>query len=578
MLKNKNWSWWYLALSIAGLVISIYLFIPYAQDTEVALCATGGGCDAVKESGFSHLFGWRHWFWSLPFWGIVFYSFLIIYNLIRLAIFERLGQLELKFKLKPDLLAIIGGFLFSIYLTGLEAFVIIAWCSFCLMQAVVAVLFFVTYCYQNLVLATKDKLRFLLEVFSFVGVLYLVWWVTIQFLSPPITLWIVGVLLLLLAGYILLHFPIFTSLVYKTVLKPIFFSFDAENVHDFMTSQGAMFSKISVLKKLLGRIYGYQPAALRQKLLDIEFRSPVGLSAGFDYNGQLTNILGQVGFGFESAGTVTFSSYEGNPKPRLGRLPKSRSLLVNKGFKSLGLSAVLSRNLNRLPADFPVGLSLGATNSPETCTPEAQVADIMRSFEAIKDREDFAYFELNISCPNVRGSGSLDQPKTLESVLSKIAKLKLKRPLFVKFPAEIEWAQARELIKIMIKYEVAAVIVSNLVKDRSNPAFDPEEMAKMTKGNFSGKPVESFSNELIKNIYREFRGQILIIGLGGIFSAEDAYRKIRLGANLTQLITGMIYGGPAAIWEINQELARLLAKDDYRNVAEAVGTEVQKGG
>lgn len=576
MIKNKNiQNWWYLSLAIAGLVVSFYLFIPYAQDTSVELCSTGGGCDAVKNSGFSHLFGIKHWALSLPFWGIIFYSFLIIYNLCDIFS-NKMKELEQTLLLKLDLIAIIGGFLFSIYLTGLEAFVITAWCSFCMIQAVIATLYFTSYIYNHLIMSIKDKILVLMQIYSFVGIIYLTWWITSQLFAPTTTLWITFSLLVLLFIFVTSHFPIFTSFAYQRIFKPILFKFDAEDVHDTAIKLGIFISKIPVLKSITSRIYGYQPRSLNQDLLDLNFTSPVGLSAGFDYNGRLTNILADIGFGFESAGTITYSAYEGNTRPRLGRLPKSKSLLVNKGFKNLGIKTVLEQNLSKIPPNFPVGISIGATNSPQTNTSTTQIADIIKSFELIKNREDFAYIELNISCPNVAGSGHLARPDTLEDILSKIEKLKIKRPLFVKFPAEIDWSEARKLVEIMISHKVTAVIVSNLVKDRADLDFDKDEINKATIGNFSGKPVQKYSDDLIKNIYREFGGQILIVGLGGIFTAQDAYKKIKLGANLVQLITGIIYGGPSTIWEINQGLDQLLKADGYNNISEAVGAEKTK--
>jgi dihydroorotate dehydrogenase len=128
----------------------------------------------------------------------------------------------------------------------------------------------------------------------------------------------------------------------------------------------------------------------------------------------------------------------------------------------------------------------------------------------------------------------------------------------------------------MIKYQVAGIVVSNLVKKRDYSTFDPQEIAQAPKGNFSGKPVEPISNQLIAKIYQEFAGKIIIIGVGGVFEPEDAYRKIKLGANLVQLITGMVYLGPATIWKINQGLAQLLRQDGYTNITEAVGAEHKK--
>lgn len=575
MLRNIIWSIWYIFLSIIGLIISVFLFIPYYRDIPLAFCGTGGGCNVVKDSDFSHLFGLDHWFWSLPFLGIIFYSFLILYNIFRLCFNKYTEKLEKMIYLKLDLIVIVAGFLFSVYLTGLEAFVIFAWCSFCLIQFGVATVLFVTYTYNNLVMNTKNKLQFLGEVAIFILATYLTWFLVLKVVSPVVSLWIVFVLFCLLFGYILLHFPIFTGFAYRFILKPILFCYDAEDVHKTFITIGKLIAKNEALYKLVNRIYGLKPKSLHQNLLGINFTSPVGLSAGFDYNGELTGVIGKIGFGFESAGTVTYSSYVGNPKPRLARLPKSKSLLVNKGFKNMGLRYVLENNLSQLPQDLPVGLSIGATNSPQTATATSQIKDILKSFEIVKNRIDFAYFELNISCPNVKGSGVLDKPDILENLLAKIDNLRLTRPLFVKLPAEIEWSKARELIQIMIKYKVAAVIVSNLVKNRNHKAFDKSEIESAPKGNFSGKPVEEFSNILIENIYKEFRGQILIIGVGGIFTAEDAYKKIKLGANLVQMITGMVYRGPSTIWEINQGLDKLLQKDGYKNISEAVGANLK---
>ena len=176
----------------------------------------------------------------------------------------------------------------------------------------------------------------------------------------------------------------------------------------------------------------------------------------------------------------------------------------------------------------------------------------------------------------------LAEPEILNQLLEGIREVIGDRILFVKFQAEIEWKEARELVKIMIHHEVDAITVANLVKKRENPAFDKGEIEEINrqgwKGNFSGKPVEKFSNDLISNIYREFGDQIKIIGVGGIFSAEDAYEKIKRGASLVQLITGMIFKGPQLIGEINRGLVRLLKEDGYTHISEAVGEYHREGG
>ncbi len=355
---------------------------------------------------------------------------------------------------------------------------------------------------------------------------------------------------------------------YKTFAKPVFFLFDAEFVHDFFTTTGRILRSNKVTRKLTSLLFSYQNKNLEQTIFGIKFKNPVGLSAGFDYNGYMNDLMGDVGFGFASIGTVTYSPYEGNKKPRLGRLPKSKSLLVNKGFKSAGIKKVLENLPEQINDDFVLGISIGATNSKETSTPDTQIEDIINSFKYLLSNEKeklFSYYELNISCPNVLGSGSLSKPQYLEKVLSEIRKLNIKKPIFLKFQLEIEWEIAKKLIEIMIKYNVDAIIIANLLKNPANSTFDDDELnnfkKKNLKGNFSGKPTFDLSNELISKVYKEFGDKIKIIGVGGIFNSEDAYEKIKRGACLVQLISGMIFEGPQLIGSINQKLVSHLSKD-----------------
>lgn len=369
------------------------------------------------------------------------------------------------------------------------------------------------------------------------------------------------------------------SLLYKIFGKPIFFLVDPEFIHNKFTQIGNILGRHDLTRNLAKAIFNYSNPALNQNLFGIEFQNPVGLSAGFDYNGHLNNILGEVGFGFESIGTVTYSPYGGNPKPRLGRLPKVKGLLVNKGFKSDGIEMVLNTNLNLNKKDsFVVGISIGATNSPNCSTSDTQIDDICNSIKFLKSHSNYGlidYLELNISCPNVLGSGSLANPKSLDKLLSQVRAIGIDKPIFIKFQLEIEWELAKELIEIMIKYKIDALIVANLLKHRENLKMSALELKKIEykKGNISGKPTWDLSNELISKIYNQFGSQIKIIGVGGIFSAEDAYEKIQRGASLVQLITGMIYNGPQLIGQINEGLVKLMKRDGYKNIGEVVGVK-----
>jgi dihydroorotate dehydrogenase subfamily 2 len=364
---------------------------------------------------------------------------------------------------------------------------------------------------------------------------------------------------------------------YQKVLKPLFFQFDAEAVHDLMTNAGELLGDFPVTRQVTQKLFAFEDDALSQILGGISFKNPIGLSAGFDYNARLTSILPSVGFGFASVGTVTRLPYKGNDKPRLGRLPNSKSLLVNKGFKSLGIERVLRDHVKLVDAGFPVGISIGATNSPQTATTKTQIEDIVSSFSYLKNHKrslDFSYYELNISCPNVRGSGHLASPQALSSVLTQLASLKLKKPLWVKFPIEQSWSESKPLLSIMIEHGVEAVVIGNLAKSRSNPALQLDELKTIehAKGNFSGKPTWELSNALIKQTYKTFGKHITIVGVGGVFSAADAYHKITLGASLVQLITGMIFMGPQLIGQINEGLVKKLQEDGLDHISEAVGS------
>ena len=361
---------------------------------------------------------------------------------------------------------------------------------------------------------------------------------------------------------------------YLNIGKPFLFLFDAEAVHGFATSLGAFLGAIGPLKWLMKKSAAPRDASLVQTIGGIRFSGPLGLAAGFDYEARLTQILPAVGFGFETVGTITNGAYEGNRKPRLGRLPKSRSLLVNKGFKNRGIKAILAK-LRGNRFEIPVGISIGVTNSPELSSQELAIADISAAFEeAEKSSVPFSYYELNISCPNLRVKTDFYSPEHLSNLLAEVTGKKLRKPLFVKMPIDKTDGEALAMLEVISRHPVQGVIFGNL--QRSRDTLVPEEVPLAVRGGLSGKPTEKRSDELIALAYRSFGKKLTIIGCGGAFCAEDAYRKIRLGASLVQLITGMIYEGPQLIGEMNLGLAELLKRDGFADISEAVGTALPR--
>ncbi len=361
---------------------------------------------------------------------------------------------------------------------------------------------------------------------------------------------------------------------YKWIWKPIFFCFDPEKVHNLILNVGEILGKIAPLRGIIAGLWQVKSPALEQTLAEIHFPNPMGLSAGFDYKAKLTRILPSVGFGFGSIGTITNEAYEGNPGPRLGRLKKSRSLLVNKGFKNKGVRVIISK-LENYKFSIPIGISIGNTNKADQ-TQDSAVSDVVAAFRIVEDfHAPFVYYELNISCPNLKSPVSFYPSENLKALLAAVFAVKLTRPLFIKMPISEPDEEVKKMLDTAAQFPVAGVIFGNLQKDRTHPDLIPSEVAVHGKGNFSGKPTEKRSNELIGFAYKHYGNKLVIIGSGGVFSAEDAYKKIKLGASLVQLITGIIYEGPQLIAQINLGLLELLKKDGFKHISEAVGADMK---
>ena len=363
--------------------------------------------------------------------------------------------------------------------------------------------------------------------------------------------------------------------IYKKIIKPILFKFPADDVHNFFLKTGNYFGRFNFIKKSFSKILVYKNSVLSQSISGISFTNPIGLAAGFDYDADLINILPSVGFGFHTIGSITHLPYGGNPRPMLGRLPKSKSLLVNKGFKNMGIVSVLKKVGRRSKNIIPLGISIGSTNKPYLKT-EDMAEDVYNSFVEVLKTDAFDYFELNISCPNLINIENLkekfDDPIGFSILLNKLSYLNINKPLFIKMHAEKSVTDTIALLEVAKSYKwVTGVTMSNLVKDRKNIYLDKDEVRLAGKGNFSGKPTEELANNLVTEVSKKYKDRFIVIGCGGIFTAEDAYEKIKRGASLVQMITGMVYEGPSVIGKINKDLAKLLKKDGYKNISEAIG-------
>ena len=358
--------------------------------------------------------------------------------------------------------------------------------------------------------------------------------------------------------------------VYQKVCKPIFFRFDPEFVHDIFIKIGNFLGKFKITKFFTRKLFDYKNSVLEQNILGIKFINPVGLSAGFDKNAQLVDILKDVGFGFMEVGTITNEPYMGNPKPRLHRLIKSKALVVYYGLKNDGVEKIIERLKKSKEAGFIKGISIGKTNSAKTVDLDAGTNDYLECYKKVLESGVGDFCVLNISCPNTFGGEPFTKPEKLSKLLEKIYILKNEKPIFLKMPINLSWEEFDKLLETAIHYEVDGVIIGNLNKNFQDETLK-DKITENMKGGISGEPTKKLSNELISQTHKKYGDKLVIIGVGGIFSAEDAYEKIKRGASLVQLITGMIYNGPQTIGEINRELVELIKLDGFIHIEQAVG-------
>jgi dihydroorotate dehydrogenase len=351
--------------------------------------------------------------------------------------------------------------------------------------------------------------------------------------------------------------------IYKWILKPVLFQFDPELIHDGFTSIGQFLGKHTITQKITGAFFNFRNSSLEQNILGINFKNPIGLSAGFDKNATLIDIISSVGFGFTEVGSITAKPYGGNTKPRLYRLPEAKSLRVNYGLKNLG-AEVLHKKLQNKVRFLPVGINIAKTNAPETSDIQTGIEDYFFTYKTFLDVGN--YFTINISCPNTCEEKPIfAEPENLDLLLSKIFSIPKIKPIFIKLSPDLPETQLSGILEVCKKHPVDGFVCTNLTK--VNLLNHPG------KGGFSGKIVGELSTQIIRKVYKFYSGKKVIIGVGGVFTAEDAYKKIKAGASLIELITGMIFEGPQVISQINLGLVKLLKKDGYKNISEAVGKE-----
>lgn len=366
------------------------------------------------------------------------------------------------------------------------------------------------------------------------------------------------------------------AMLYRRLIRPLLYLLPPDVIHPIVATGSEIAARTPGVGHALRAYFRVHDPILHTMVDGIRFDNPVGLSAGFDKDGQNLHFAETFGFGFEEVGSITGRAYHGNPKPWARRLVRSRSLVVNYGLKSQGVDRVADR-LARTHVRMPYGVSVAKSNQPD-CVGAAAIADYVRVYVRLKDVGHYA--TINLSCPNTPDGTPFSEPQALEPLLRALTQARkeyaIQKPTYLKINPDMPQEQLDSIIELTQRYALQGLVIGNLIKDKAkaHALLDyPEEHNLNWPGGLSGKPVRALSTGCIRHVYQKTAGKLTIIGTGGIFNGDHAYEKIRAGASLVQLITGFIFGGPTTIRTINLRLAALLRRNGFTNVADAVGAD-----
>lgn len=342
---------------------------------------------------------------------------------------------------------------------------------------------------------------------------------------------------------------------YEAVIRPLAFRLDPETTHEIalrLISTGAL------------RCKPFSHDILEQELFGVRFPNPLGLAAGFDKNGIALDHWANLGFGFAEIGTVTPREQQGNPKPRLFRLPRHRALVNRFGFNSEGSKLVASRLAFAQPR-IPVGINVGKNR--ETSNDRA-ADDYVRVLRTLAAHADYAV--INVSSPNTVGLRELQERKAIEDLLLQVRDNLPGVKLFVKVSPDLTPSQLTDIVEVAHGCGLTGIVATNTTLQR--PGF---ENGTCPDGGLSGQPLARLADAVLAELYRSCDRSMVLIGVGGIMSADDLFRKLSLGAHLCQIYTGWVYGGPSLVPQMLKRLVARMEEDGFRSLSELRGSAVK---
>ena len=373
------------------------------------------------------------------------------------------------------------------------------------------------------------------------------------------------------------------SLLWKSLARPLLFRLPPESAHYFSMNSFALGLSFPGSKWLLEQLLLETSPRLSQALFGLNFANPIGLAAGFDKNGRWIRPLGALGFGAIEIGSVTGQEQPGNPTPRLFRLPTDQALINRMGFNNDGAEKVRQRlartPLHQFRSHHVLGINLGKT---KVVPLEEAANDYLASFRLLFPYGD--YFVVNVSSPNTPGLRTLQDRAPLTQILQTLIAANQElaaqsqcrsKPILLKIAPDLTDSQLEEIVDLTRELKLAGLIATNTTLSRSGLQTPASRIEQIGAGGLSGAPLRSRSLEVVRFLYERLRGQIPIIGVGGIFSGRDAWNMISAGAALVQTYTGFIYSGPTLARDVNRYLLGQLEQHRMKNISEAVGRDCQ---
>jgi dihydroorotate dehydrogenase len=367
-------------------------------------------------------------------------------------------------------------------------------------------------------------------------------------------------------------------MIYRSVLRPILFRLPPETVHELALHSLSLFLGSRTARKFVAGRTTLSPFGKLERF-GLTFANPVGLAAGFDKNGTAAQALAALGFGFIEVGSVTSEPQPGNPRPRLFRLPRDRALINRAGFNNCG-AAQLAKNIKRHRPECVLGVNIGKSRRIAI---EDAIPDYLESLAAVYEVAD--YLAVNVSSPNTPNLRNLQRPEMLKNLLESLQErntdlarqnaLSKPKPLLLKIAPDLTEPEIELIVEVALGAGVAGIIATNTTVRRDHLLTSNAYVTACGEGGLSGAPLRQRSNQVVALMYRLTGGALPIIGVGGVFTAEDAWEKVCAGAALIQLYTGFIYEGPHVARRINQGLAEILKREGFHSLDDAVGCHVK---